>query len=363
MVLPNLRSKPSYKDLLKTLRGLEVKPKSWDSTPNDCPDEPLADESSVQNFLLSLFKTDLSWFDNTPNDELGLVACQQQKDEIVDLASRRLAERCGRAARGQDTRTFRLSITSEHNVGSTLEHFISDLELQIREPPLTGDNLGLKTWGSAWTMVKLLPRLSQHDPFQKLLSRRRIIKSTEGHCNEGSALQVLELGAGTGLVGMAAAAIWGVNVVLTDLPMIHENLQYNVNNNMPAISQVSNGHACAEILDWNDRDNALQGWPCNEFEIILAVDPLYDYDHPKLLADTIEHFSKRGQGHFVLTAVPLRDKTTESLCREFESLMTANGFENKYNGEDICRDDWESANANEVMVRWALWLGPDGDIC
>ncbi len=93
------------------------------------------------------------------------------------------------------------------------------------------------------------------------------------------------------------------------------------------------------------------------------MDPLYDYDHPKLLADTIEHFSKRGQGHFVLTAVPLRDKTTESLCREFESLMTANGFENKYNGEDICRDDWESANANEVMVRWALWLGPDGDIC
>ncbi len=81
---------------------------------------------------------------------------------------------------------------------------------------------------------------------------------------------------------MAAAAIWGVNVVLTDLPMIHENLQYNVNNNMPAISQVSNGHACAEILDWNDRDNALKGWPCNEFEvcqltniIILLIFPDY----------------------------------------------------------------------------------------
>lgn len=170
--------------------------------------------------------------------------------------------------------------------------------------------------------------------------------------------------------------------------MIHDNLEYNVNANMPAISEMSNGHASAEVLDWKDWENALAGWPSKEFEvgfecpsrpwprsleplhanprfwvqIILAVDPLYDDDHPRLVADTIKHFSKAGRGHLVLTAVPLRDRTTESLCEELDSLMNNNGFEKKCNGENICRDDWESANAKEVMVRWALWLGHDGDV-
>jgi hypothetical protein len=159
---------------------------------------------------------------------------------------------------------------------------------------------------------------------------------------------------------MAAAALWGVNVVLTDLPVIHDNLLYNINVNLPAISDVSNGSACAEILDWNDHENALQGWPSREFEIILAVDPLYDNNHPQLLADTIKQFLKQGSSHFVLTAVPFRDSTTESLCMELEGLMEGNGFKNIYSGENICRDDWESANAQEVMVRWALWLNPGG---
>lgn len=161
---------------------------------------------------------------------------------------------------------------------------------------------------------------------------------------------------------MAAAALWGVTVVLTDLPVIHENLLYNVDKNMPVISRVSNGQAFAEILDWNYHGDALRDWPSKEFEVILAVDPLYDDDHPEVLASTIKQFSKRGRGHFVLTAVPLRDNTTELLCLKLEKLMQGNGFENVQGGENVCRDDWESANSSEVMVKWVLWLGPDWDL-
>ncbi|KUJ24213.1 uncharacterized protein LY89DRAFT_15269 [Mollisia scopiformis] len=360
MVLPNFRDKPSFQLLLKTLKSLEVKPRSWDDdSAKSLVDRPILSESTVQEFLLGVFKTDFSWFEDTEDEDLGIVTAQEQIDEIVDMASRRLAERCGRSARGQDTRTFRLEVPQHCANDFETQQSTANIELQIREPPLTGDNLGLKTWGSAWTMVQLLPQIGLQPALQRLIDQPRFSKSRVGL--EGPELQVLELGAGTGLVGMAAAALWGVNVVLTDLPAIHENLRYNIDINMPAISRVSNGHACAEILDWSDHENALHGWSSKEFEVILAVDPLYDDDHPQLLADTIKQFAKRGKVTVVLTAVPFRDKTTQLLCLELERLMEGNGFKSDYKGENICRDDWESANAREVMVSWALWSGRDAD--
>lgn len=232
-------------------------------------------------------------------------------------------------------------------------------------------------------MVQLLPEIGQYPPLKLVLDRQRQTKPENRESKTGtSALQVLELGAGTGLVrlysyvtvydsielskltcwpqvGMAAAALWGVNVVLTDLPVIHENLLYNINANLPSISNVSYGSAFAEVLDWSDHSSALPGWACKEFEIILAVDPLYDDNHPQLLANTIKQFLKHGSGHCVLTAVPFRDSTTELLCAELEALLEGYGFTKIKNGDNICRDDWESANAQEVMVRWALWLSPN----
>lgn len=178
MALPNIRNKPTYKDLLEALNSLEIKPRSWDDKLfKDVNAELVVNENDVRNFLLCLFKSDFSWFENTADENL---TAQEQKEEIVDMASRRFAERCGRTgkmmptqcsvihlielhlrdsiphltclvARGQDTRTFRLEVTRDLNIGLDDEPPAASLELRIREPPLTGDNLGLKTWGSAWT--------------------------------------------------------------------------------------------------------------------------------------------------------------------------------------------------------------------
>jgi hypothetical protein len=96
MDLPSLRSKPTYKDLLKILISLEVKPRSWDKDPGPV-DQPVLDEDDVQAFLLGLFKTDFWWFEDLKDENFEVITAQQQVDEIVDLASRRLAERCGRS--------------------------------------------------------------------------------------------------------------------------------------------------------------------------------------------------------------------------------------------------------------------------
>lgn len=98
MKLPSLRSKPSYKDLSKILIGLELKPRSWDEIPaQSLADQLRFDEEDVQAFLLGLFKTDFWWFEDLKGENLEAITAQQQVDEIVDLASRRLAERCGRS--------------------------------------------------------------------------------------------------------------------------------------------------------------------------------------------------------------------------------------------------------------------------
>lgn len=103
MDLPSLRSKPSYRDLLKILTTLEVKPRSWDNSPTKEPaDQTVQDEEDVQAFLLGLFKTDFWWFEDLKNEDVGTITAQQQVDEIVDLASRRLAERCGRSGMVQN---------------------------------------------------------------------------------------------------------------------------------------------------------------------------------------------------------------------------------------------------------------------
>lgn len=123
------------------------------------------------------------------------------------------------------------------------------LAFSIREPPLTGDNLGFKTWGTAFTIAKQLENLRTRY-FPNLLK--------EG-CSSN---RVLELGSGTGLVGIAAAAIWSVPVLLTDLPEIESNLSHNVLQNLEIV-ETQGGQIESRVLDWKD-STVLTG---QEFEV------------------------------------------------------------------------------------------------
>lgn len=115
----------------------------------------------------------------------------------------------------------------------------TDLQFSIREPPLTGDNLGFKTWGTAFTIAKLLDSLGT-SYFSHLLSNSPSLPQP----------QILELGAGTGLVGIAAAAIWRASVLLTDLPAIYGNLTHNAGLNEEIVRERGGRLEC-EVLDWN----------------------------------------------------------------------------------------------------------------
>lgn len=110
--------------------------------------------------------------------------------------------------------------------------------LAIREPPLTGDSLGLKTWGSSYALAQILHEFAA-GPLTHL--------SLAGADPEPK--EILELGSGTGLLGLSAACIWRVSVVLTDLPVIMPNLTHNVSLNREVV-EARGGRVDTAPLTW-----------------------------------------------------------------------------------------------------------------
>ncbi|KAL7665659.1 Protein-lysine N-methyltransferase EFM2 [[Candida] zeylanoides] len=176
-------------------------------------------------------------------------------DEVLRLASLRLAENCGRTAQPQIVRKI------------TLE---GAQPLLLQEPSLTSDNLGLKTWGSSLVLSQRLVRgLRLHDP-------------------------ILELGAGTGLVGIVLARL-GHDVTLTDLAPIVPNLAHNV-----ALNNVA---AAVEELDWSNPP------ACHRtYNTIVLSDPIYSSQHPHWVACMCHRYLSANPGASVLVQIPLRPK-------------------------------------------------------
>jgi len=112
-------------------------------------------------------------------------------------------------------------------------------ELSIREPSMVGDDgLGSKTWGSSFVLAHMLSNLASTS-LSHLLPGDGARHTT----------RVLELGSGTGLLGLAAAATWRTEVILSDLPSIMPNLLFNIERNRAAVESLG-GRLRAGHLTW-----------------------------------------------------------------------------------------------------------------
>jgi hypothetical protein len=145
---------------------------------------------------------------------------------------------------------------------------LPEFKFDIREPPLTGDNLGLKTWGTSYVIARNLEsfgmkyfnhRFDRSTVYSTSAERKTLLPST----------RVLELGAGTGLVGIAAGAIWGADVHLTDLQNITENLLCNIEKNSATVVGFG-GQLSGGVLDWKEPDKALESMPWKKFDVGLS---------------------------------------------------------------------------------------------
>ncbi|KAK0670759.1 putative methyltransferase-domain-containing protein [Cercophora samala] len=329
--LPHLWQKPAYPVILEALGKLKVEPPVWGARVSRS--EILKQQAAVQTaherkeaivFLSSIIKSGLSWLGD-----------DDEREVVWEEASKRMSERCGRTAMGEIIRNWPFD---NDEYGS--------FSLTIREPPLTGDSLGLKTWGSSYALAQLLHEFAS-GPLVHLV---RSAQKTD---------EVLELGSGTGLLGLAAACIWRKTVYLTDLPDIMSNLEHNASLNR-ALVEERGGKVEAAPLTWGGSEEEVDPRfrSGKRFELIIVADPLYDDDHPALLASAIDEQLALNPNARVLVMVPQRDEITKGLCKTLRAELGKQTSPLICHHENIVagEDDWGDGN-NDDSQQVGFWWG------
>ena len=225
-----------------------------------------------------------------------------------------------------------------------------ELDITIYEPSLTGDNLGHKTWIASYLLAKRLPLLLPHH-----LPSIEISDPLQPHNSCGTDRnrpKILELGAGTGLVGLAASGLFEADIHLTDLPIILPNLQHNIQQNA-SLLESTGSTITAGVLDWS-KITAVQGEE-EKYDVVFAADSLYAPEHSGWIVRAMEQYLRNGDKSRVFVELPLRP---ESLYpSDFRRDMEAAGMELLEEGEEIGYDDWENSSREgiEVTCWYSVW--------
>jgi predicted nicotinamide N-methyase len=322
--LPQIYTKPSAKELIHALSLLSIQPQSWDHKDNGpklAVERQQITPEGVPKYLTSIVSNELRWIKD-----------EAEREEIWDQASLRLAERSGRTGMPAMSRNFTIPTQTGH------------VEMSLHEPSLTEDHLGFKTWASSYMLAKRLCGMDLPKP------------------KEGPQ-RILELGSGTGLVGMAAAAVLKADVLLTDLPEIEGNLARNVAQNLDMIES-EGGSATTAVLDWTNPKLVVRSSSVGTddlaflepFPIILAADAIYSAEHPAMLVNAITLWLEHSPKARLILELPLREgyeKEREDLRQRLFSL----GLEVLEQGEEVGYDDWcgVGSELQEVPCWWSIW--------
>lgn len=148
------------------------------------------------------------------------------------------------------------------------QYNICSIESTVVIRQLTSQGLSFQLWPAASTFVTLLDNY-RRDPSNSPLT------ATLSSLTKSSPLNILELGSGTGVVGIVAAITLSANVTVTDLPHVLDNLKFNAEANAEVVAKFS-GKVHVAPLRWGEADDVeLLG---QNVDLILASDVVY-HDH------------------------------------------------------------------------------------
>jgi predicted nicotinamide N-methyase len=212
------------------------------------------------------------------------------------------------------------------------------ITVRISEPNLTSENLGLETWAASHILASQLHHLGANINFPPCSS---------------DVLPILELGAGTGLVGITASTIWKQPTVITDLEPLIPALDANIHLNAAGLQQ-ANTHMEAGTLDWKHPTTLIvnhEQRPQTQAHLIFAADTIYSEEHPELLANVTLQWLKKDKEARFLIAYPLRVCYIDYI-REMWERLEEGGLEAIEEGREEASQDLFN---DERLVEWSVW--------
>ncbi|KAG6830274.1 hypothetical protein H0H92_001540 [Tricholoma furcatifolium] len=196
----------------------------------------------------------ISGTDYEANSSLDVEALVQEAASLLAVCS-------GTAGAGVIFRDFAFRVGPE--MQKTVNVLVKDLSLDNKDY----GSVGAQTWGGACVLSEMI--LDDPAAFGLLKGRK---------------LSILELGAGTGLVGLAigkffecASSLVPPTIVTTDYyPSVLDNLAFNIRTNFPD-SDVVTSH----FLDWSSfPDEISLSPPLNApFDLVVGADIIYEAQH------------------------------------------------------------------------------------
>ncbi|XP_032406117.1 EEF1A lysine methyltransferase 3-like isoform X1 [Xiphophorus hellerii] len=187
-------------------------------------------------------------------------------------------------------------------------------ELRIKQ--LFGANLGVAA--PVWEAALHLCRYFE-DPSVELRGRR-----------------VIELGAGTGLVGILAARL-GAEVTVTDLPLALPQLQANVSANVPPAGWPFAPPVVLPLCWGEDHLTFPSDW-----DLVLCADIVYLPETYPLLVETLAHLCKNGAVVY-LSSKMRTEHRTQSFYEEH--------LQSRFDVELVLRDDKQNNNIYRASKR------------
>lgn len=198
-------------------------------------------------------------------------------ESIVQDAASLLAICAGTASAGTRSRMF----TFDHAEG---EVPAAGIKVRLTDLPLDNQDyasLGAQTWGGACLMADLIVQSPSEFAIGSV---------------PGRPLRVLELGAGTGLVGITVGKVLELRgtiaeTIMTDFhPAVLENLRKNVTKNFGAPD--STVQMSVHPLDWSKVASScsqqLEGPFDRPFDLILGADIVYELEHARWIKSCVE---------------------------------------------------------------------------
>ncbi|KIN99307.1 hypothetical protein M404DRAFT_1004797 [Pisolithus tinctorius Marx 270] len=203
---------------------------------------------------------------------------------LIQQAASLLAICAGVSAAGTVERTF--SFGSDE---------IGRIDIRVMDIPIENQDygsVGAQTWGGACVLAEMIV---EHP--EQFGLRFRIGKDRTGGERP---FRVLELGAGTGLVGLTAAKVLiassarknrRATIVATDFyPSVLQNLKANIDKNFPG--NLSDGAItiASHFLDWS-KFPAMSSVPdllSKPFDVILGADIVYETEHATWIKKCLE---------------------------------------------------------------------------